>query len=214
MVNILEKYIETRGQLIIAISGFPGSDKNEIGKQLSDDLGFKLIKLIDYIKENYNNIITIDNIKLNNYDTFEYYDWNKFNIEIDKNKKGIIIVGVGFPTDKINFNIDCTIMIRAPKQLLFEIRHDYMVKHIEKLGDIAKIIDTPDEKKIFNSTVYPFYLNMPRYMKVDYYCNITEKNQHIYDNIIEFIINFISASLYKARTDVKFDKQMNEYIYI
>ena len=216
MANIIEKYIETNGQLIIAISGFSGIGKNKIAKQLSKDTKLEVISLANYAKKDYMNIIELTSgTKINNHDNFNYYDWDKFNKDVnDKKRNGLIIIGIGFPNDNLEFKIDYHIMVRAPKQLLFEFRHNYIVKHKDKLGDLLKIIDTPDEKQLVNSITYPFYLNIPQISKIDKFYNITKMDEEIYDDLYDNVIKFIMKNVYNNRSDIRWNENTNDFEYV
>ena len=50
-MNIVEAFIKFNGQLIIFISGMPGSGKTSQAEQLSKDLKIKYIHIRDYYKE-------------------------------------------------------------------------------------------------------------------------------------------------------------------
>ena len=55
-MNIIEAYIKFNSQLIILISGFSGSGKTLLGRNIQRDFKLQFINLNDYYKENYNNI--------------------------------------------------------------------------------------------------------------------------------------------------------------
>lgn len=214
MTTIIDQYIKTNNQLIIAVAGFSGIGKTGLAKELHNDLGLQLILLSNYTKKDHSDIITLpNNEKINNHDSLDYYDWERFNRDVNTNKKnGIIISGIGFPTDKINFNIDYYAMLRAPKQLLMEIRHNYIKKHKDELADLFKLIDTVEEKQLFNSIIYPFYLKIVETSRISKFYNINSQEGNIYDDLFNNVIKFIQDTIYDKRRDLKWNGK--EYVYI
>ena len=66
MVNIVEKYIQNKDQLIILISGFSGSGKTLLAKNIERDFKLNFLNLNDFYKKDYINIVDLgNNIKVN-----------------------------------------------------------------------------------------------------------------------------------------------------
>ena len=57
-MNIIEKYLDKYGQMIIMLIGMPTSNKSDIAKELHEDIipKFTLININDYIEQKIINI--------------------------------------------------------------------------------------------------------------------------------------------------------------
>jgi adenylate kinase family enzyme len=207
-MNIVEAYIKFNKQLIILISGFSGSGKTLLARNIQRDFKLKFINLNDYYLEDFNDVVDIGNdIKVVDWDNPDAIDWNKFNMDINLNKaKGIVVSGFGFPNDKLDFKFDFHIRIDIPKQLLIDMRHKYLDEN--KDNKLNEIKDTKTETLILNKLSYNHFKNIKEkstYTYIYNLYNITETDSgnvevipdKTYDNIYDYIIKEIEKNVYK-----------------
>ena len=209
-MNIVDAYIKFNSQLIILISGFSGSGKTVLARNIQRDFKLSFLNLNDFYREDYNEMVDLGNdIKVIDWDNPESIDWNKFNMEVNLNKsKGVVVSGFGFPKDKIDFKQDFHIRIDVPKPLLLDLRHKYLEEN--KDNKLNEFKNTDTEKLILNKLSYGHYLKIKENSEYTYVYNlyglseeesvnldkITEKT---YDVIFDYVIKEIEKNVYKSR---------------
>ena len=209
-MNIVDAYIKFNSQLIILISGFSGSGKTVLARNIQRDFKLSFLNLNDFYREDYNEMVDLGNdIKVIDWDNPESIDWNKFNMEVNLNKsKGVVVSGFGFPKDKIDFKPDFHIRIDVPKPLLLDLRHKYLEEN--KDNKLNEFKNTETEKLILNKLSYNHYLKIKENSEYTYTYNlyglseeesvnldkITEKT---YDVIFDYVIKEIEKNVYKPR---------------
>jgi uridine kinase len=207
-MNIVEAYIKKNKQLIILISGFSGSGKTLLARNIQRDFKLKFINLNDYYLENFNQVVDLgQDIKVIDWDNPDAIDWNKFNMDINLNKaKGLVVSGFGFPNDKIDFKIDFHIRIDVPKQILIDMRHKYLDENKDnKLNDIK---DSKAELLILNKLSFNHFRNIKEkstYTYVYNLYNISETDSgsvniipdKTYDDVFDHLIKQIEKNVYK-----------------
>lgn len=204
-MNIVEKYIHDKGQLLILVSGLPACGKLVLGKNISRDFKIKLIDQFDYYKKDYNVTATLpDGTELINWYTDDAIDWNKFNDDMNTLKKnGLVVVGISLPSDKIQSNVDYHIHLNLPKQLCIDRRKDFLEKNKEKYEEEYKLIGTQTEKLKMNQLVYPYYLESMKKSTINKFINMGEmSDDDVYDAAFDTLINFISKSVYGKQHDI------------
>lgn len=204
-MNIVEAYIKFNSQLIILISGFSGSGKTMLGRNIQRDFKLEFINLNDFYKEDYNEIVDLGyDIKVVDWDNPEAINWNKFNEKVDNTKnKGIVCVGFGFPEDKINFKPDFHIRLDIPKQKLLELRHKYLDEN--KDNKLNEYKDSRTETLIINKLSYPHYENIKFKSKYTYKFSLFDKDNinlediptKMYDDVFDYLIQQIEKNIYK-----------------
>lgn len=199
-MNIVEAYIKFKKQLLIFISGLPGCGKMELAKNISDDFNIKLIDQFDYYKTNYSVTTTLpDETKLINWYTDDAIDWDHFNEDINEMKKdGLIVVGISFPTDKMNTTPDYHIHLNISKQLCMEKRTEFLEKHKDepKFKEDYDLIGTQTEKLKMNQLIYPYYLDSIKNAKINKFLNINELTyDQVYDTAFDLLIDMINKYL-------------------
>lgn len=202
-MNIVEAYIKFNDQLIIIVSGLSGSGKNKLAKNISKDFKLLLINIDYYCNKKYDEKIKLpDGTEVINYNSYEIYDWDKINNEMDKNKsKGIIVVGDVFPHNKINKEnkIDYHIHIKLSKENLIKKRLEYIKENNETCAKIGRNIDPKNEEFIFNEYTFPYYKNelnneiITKYINANNYINDTPDiyDEKIYNEAFNYLINQI-----------------------
>lgn len=209
-MNIVDAYIKFNSQLIILISGFSGSGKTVLARNIQRDFKLSFLNLNDFYREDYNEMVDLGNdIKVIDWDNPDSIDWNKFNMEVNLNKsKGVVVSGFGFPKDKIDFKQDFHIRIDVPKPLLLDLRHKYLEEN--KDNKLNEFKNTDTEKLILNKLSYGHYLKIKENSEYTYVYNlyglseeesvnldkITEKT---YDVIFDYVIKEIEKNVYKSR---------------
>lgn len=207
-MNIVDAYIKFNSQLIILISGFSGSGKTVLARNIQRDFKLSFLNLNDFYREDYNEMVDLgNNIKVIDWDNPESIDWNKFNMKVNLDKsKGVVISGFGFPKDKIDFKPDFHIRIDVPKPLLLDLRHKYLEEN--KDNKLNEFKNTETEKLILNKLSYGHYLKIKENSEYTYVYNlyglseqesvnldkITEKT---YDVIFDYVIKEIEKNVYK-----------------
>lgn len=205
-LNIIQAYMKRRGQLIILISGLSASGKTKVAKTMSIDYDCSFINQNDYYVKDFNNeieLVTNDvdgkTIKMlvNNYDTDDAIDWNKFNDDIDKRKDlGVIVCGSAFPSDKIKFTADLHIHIKLSKQNCLEKRRNYILNHKKDFPEEWNIVDKKLDSNKMNKYTYPYYMDMLKRSTITRYINANDlKYTEIYDSAYQTVIEFVKKNL-------------------
>lgn len=208
-MNIVEAYIKFNGQLFIAVSGLPMCGKSILTENIARDFKLHILNQFDYYKQNYDVSITLpDGTNLINYYTDDAIDWDKLNDDINKfKKKGVIVRGISFPTNKINSQIDYHIHLSISKQLCIEKRKKFLEENKEKFKDQYDLIDSTEEKLKMNTLIYPFYLESRKNTKIDKFINTQElTDNQIYDVAFDGIIEMIQKYLYQKNKNNTIDQ--------
>ena len=209
-MNIVDAYIKFNSQLIILISGFSGSGKTVLARNIQRDFKLSFLNLNDFYREDYNEMVDLgNNIKVVDWDNPDSIDWNKFNMKVNLNKaKGIVISGFGFPRDKFDFKPDFHIRIDVPKPLLLDLRHKYLEEN--KDNKLNEFKNTETEKLILNKLSYSHYLKIKENADYTYVyslyglseeesVNLDKITEKTYDVIFDYIIKEIEKNVYKSR---------------
>jgi hypothetical protein len=197
-MNIVEAYIKFNGQLIILISGLSGCGKLALAKNISRDFKIKLLDQHNYYKKDYNVVTSLpDGTKIINWYTDDAIDWEKFNGDINNNKKdGVVVIGMSFPIDKLKFDPDYHVHLNINKQLCLEKRKEFLEKHKEEYADEYKIINTPTEKLIMNQFIFPYDIESNKNSKINKFVNINNlSDDQVYDIVYDLLKDFIQKYL-------------------
>jgi adenylate kinase family enzyme len=204
-MNIVEAYIKFNSQLIILISGFSGSGKTLLGRNIQRDFKLQFINLNDYYKEDYNNVVDLGHdIKVIDWDHPDAIDWDKFNEKINSDKtKGVVCVGFGFPEDRIKFTPDFHIRLDIPKPRLLEMRHKYLDEN--KDNKLNEYKDSRTELLIMNKLSYPHHEEIKVKSKYTHKFSLFDKENltldeipdKMYDDAFDYLINQIEKKIYK-----------------
>jgi hypothetical protein len=143
-MNILEKFIDIFKQCIIILSGFEKLHLSEYATNLAKDFNFELIE-------------------------FKYPDFESLNKAIKNSKlKNIIIYGLTFPTDKLEFKANYHLSLSGNKTL----------------------IDDESQFNLYNQYVKENFINKFKNIKA------AEFNDEISDDIFNTCIQFIMKKVY------------------
>ncbi len=196
MVNIVEKYIQNNGKLIILISGFSGSGKTLLAKNIERDFKLNFLNLNDFYKKDYVNIVTLhDNVRVNDWDNPESIDWDLFNSKVNE-LKNVVVSGFCFPNDLIKFKFDFHIYLRISKQKLIENRQKFKEENTDNPWN--EISDPKTELLILNNLSYKHYMNIKEKSTYTFNIDVTEKTPDTtYDEIFNHIISKIEKNVYK-----------------
>lgn len=188
-MNQLEEYILRKGDFILLISGLSGSKKSVLAKDMKKDLNFKLLNLDDYCDEEKVPIIEIFDQKVKDWDDIVSYDWDKFNNDVNNNKKnGCVVYGDSFPKNKIKFDTDFHIHITISKEKLIEKRKDFIEKNAEKCKDMIFFLDKLGG--FINKVTYNHYIKNRQDSKINLWLNSDEDTiDKMADKTFEFIMN-------------------------
>jgi cytidylate kinase len=198
MPNIVEKYIQDKEQLIILISGFSGSGKTLLAKNIENDFKLKFLNLNNYYKKDYNEIVDLSHdIKVVDWDNPNAIDWDLFNDDVNKLKKdGLVISGFGFPNDKLKFKIDYHIYLKISKEKLIKNRHEYLDEN--KDNPLNEIKDTKTELLILNKLSYTHFMKIKDNSTYTFKTDTSEQTpEQTYDQIFEYLIGEIDKKVYK-----------------
>jgi len=215
-MNIVEAYIKFKGQLIIIISGISGCGKSSLANKFSKNFKIKHLELFDYFKKNFQNETVLpDGTKINNFNTDDAIDWDLFNSDVNNLKKnGLIISGMTFPNDKINFEVDFHLHLSISKQLCSEKRIAYLEKHKEEYEEEYKMTQSPSYKLYINHIVYPYYKSNIENMSINKFLNANNMtNDEIWDNSWDIIINFINKKVYLLDNNSHTDDELSTSSY-
>jgi uridine kinase len=207
-MNLVEEYILRNGEIIILISGLSGSKRSLLAKEIERD--FKVLKLIsldDYCNENNVPIIELFGQKVRDWDNIIVYDWEKFNNDINNNKKsGVVAFGDTFPKDKLKFDTKFHIHITITKEKLIEKRHEFIEQNPEKCKDMVFFLDKLNA--LINKTTFSHYITNRKDSKISLWLNSDEDTlDKMYDKTFDYIINEMKNYLneYYAMHERKFD---------
>lgn len=192
--------------MIIIVSGISGSRVYKLGKNISQDLGLKLISYKNYQKEEYlndeNNYITLsDGTKVLDVDNENFIDWDRLNEDIYKEKKGVVVVTEIYPItiQDAKIEIDFHINIKLSKQNLMLMRNKYVEKH----RNLFKGLSLANEQLYFNKHTYPYYLRNIEDSKITKFINanehvglaIEEYDDKLYDEAFDYLMAAIDKWL-------------------
>ena len=195
--TVVEAYIDKHKQLIILLSGFSGSGKTVLGKSLSKDFKLYFINLNDYYKEDWDEVIEIDDNKIIDWDSPDAVDWDKLNDYINKNKnKGLIISGFSFPQNKLSFKPDFHIHLKISKDDLIKNRNEYVA---EKEDSKISQLDDEMTRRILNKISYPHYMKSLEDSYINKFIPVKSGNESLketYSNIFDYLIENIEKKIY------------------
>jgi len=213
-VTILDKYLENFKQLLIVISGISGSNKSDIADEISKTIKCPHINQNNYLNKDFEEVIEINNKKIKIWDSDDAIDWIEFNKVVNETlleHKIIIVSGVSFNKDKIDFTPDYHIHLKLSKQILLEKRHQYIEKHIEDYPDM-KNIDELTEKQIINQITFPYYLKTTENAIINKFLNINELQiNDIVKEVFKLVVYFIENKLYSKRKDLVWNEDTKTY---
>lgn len=198
MVNVVEAYIKFNSQLIILISGFSGSGKTLLAKNIEKDFKIEFLNLNDFYKSDYNEIVDLGHdIKVVDWDNQEAIDWDKFNDKVNSIKnKGIVISGFGFPNDKLKFKLDYHIHLKLSKEKLIKNRHEYLEEN--KDNPLNEIKDTRTEMFILNNLTFKHFMSIKDKSTYTLKIDTTEISpEQTYDQVFDYLIQHIEKNIYK-----------------
>lgn len=198
MVNVVEAYINFNSQLIILISGFSGSGKTLLAKNIQKDFKIEFLNLNNFYKNDYNDIVDIGHdIKVVDWDNPDAVDWDKLNDKVNSIKnKGVVLCGFGFPNDKLKFKLDFHIHLRISKEKLIKNRHEYLDEN--KDNPLNDIKDTRTEMYILNNLTFKHFMNIKD--KSTYTQKIDTSEQtpdQTYDQTFDYLIQNIEKNVYR-----------------
>ena len=198
--TVIEAYLNKYKQLIILVSGFSGSGKGVLSKSLAKDFKIKYMNLNDYYKEDWDKeseAIEIDDHKIVDWDTPESINWERFNEDIEKNKKtGVIVSGFSFPQNKLGLKPDFHIHLKITKDDLLQNRKDYVNERED-----SKVSELDDElaRRILNKISYPHYMKSLEDSFINKFINIKSGREELkqgYNNMFDYLIENIEKKIY------------------
>jgi adenylate kinase family enzyme len=198
--TVIEAYLNKYKQLIILVSGFSGSGKGVLSKSLAKDFKIKYMNLNDYYKDNWDKeseAIEIDDHKIVDWDTPESINWERFNEDIEKNKKtGVIVSGFSFPQNKLALKPDFHIHLKITKDDLLQNRKDYVNERED-----SKVSELDDElsRRILNKISYPHYMKSLEDSFINKFINIKSGREELkqgYNNMFDYLIENIEKKIY------------------
>jgi uridine kinase len=189
-MNILEAYLKKYGQFIVLILGLPCSNKSELARVLSEDIGLPKININNYIKSDSYIEKEVENIKFKIYEHPENYNWDKLNEDVNKKKKdGLVLYGNFIDKSKIDFDIDFVYFINLNTNLCKTLL-------LEK-----KLLQYPDDEekiKIYFKDIFnPIYEDIKQELKINKFFNIKESSVfgEIYDDLFDSLMSGINNKL-------------------
>ncbi len=190
-----------------------GTNKSEIAEEISKILKCEHINQNNFLDINFGEIIEIENKKIKIWDSDEAIKWDSFNEKINEkiNEKNIIVIsGISFNKDKINFKNDYHLHLKLSKQILLEKRNDFIERHSQ-----YENIDEDTRKMIFNKYTYPYYLKTTENEVINKFLNINEMNKNeIINQTFNLIMTFIENKIYNNRQDIKWNDENKTYDYL
>ena len=221
--TIIDAYLEKYKQLIIVISGMSGSNKSDVANEIMDLVNktnkCKHINQSNYMNKDFEEIIEINDKKIRVWDTDEAIDWLAFNNSVKEELVGtkiLIISGVSFNKDKIDFRVDYHIHLKLSKQQLLEKRNEFIERHSKE--DAYKEMNNLDDetkKTLFNKYTFPYYLKTTENSIINKFLNINEMQlDDIIRETFNLVIQFIENKVYHHRKDMKYNEEKKTYDYL
>ena len=195
--TVVEAYIDKHKQLIILLSGFSGSGKTVLGKSLSKDFKIDFINLNDYYKEDWDEVVEIEENKIVDWDSPDAVDWDKLNEYVSKKKnKGLIISGFSFPQNKLSFKSDFHIHLKISKDDLIKNRNEYVA---EKEDSKVSQLDDEMARRILNKISYPHYMKSLEDSYINKFISVKsgqESLKETYSTMFDYLIENIEKKIY------------------
>ena len=173
-------------------------EKVTLAKNVSDLFKLSFLDEIDYFKKDNNEKVKVSDGKIEkdvtNWYTDDAIDWDKLNDDVNKLKSvGIVISGISFPSDKLNFKFDYHLHLNISKQQCIDRR----LKFLERYTDTESM-----EKTVMNQLIYPYYLDVTKRSKINKFVNINDiDDEKVFDNVFKVLIDFIQE--YHTKRDQK-----------
>lgn len=199
-LNIVQAYKLKNQKLIILISGMSGSGKSFSGAEIAIDFEAKHFKMKDYFKKDYSETVELPNGKeVINWFCDEAYDWNRLNKDVNKHKKkGVVISGLSFPLDKLNFEPDIHINISIKKNVLLDHMSKLLTENKDKFPDKYEEMMSGEMKLLLNKLSYPYFLDSIEKTKIDKFLNINDiTKDNVYDKVFDALIQIIDKKVHK-----------------
>lgn len=199
-MKIHQAYLKFKGQFIILVSGYSGSNKTALSIFLSKLFGFQHICLTSFYLpvSEYKNYIKINDKEILDWcNIYKSVDWNKFNIFVNKNKSnGLVITGFGFPTKLLNFDTDAHIYIKINKQKLLDNRESYTKKNNNEFDKNIEMDILLKEESIMTT--------IKKDSKINWEINSNNLTfEQIKDNSYAYLIKIIENRLKQKKTFVE-----------
>ncbi len=197
-MNVVEAYIKLKGQLIILVSGLPGCGKTTVGKKISQDFKIDYIDQFNYYIKDYDKKVKLpDGSDVLNIYNNDAIDWKKLNKDVNsKKEKGVVVSGIAFPNDKLNFTPDYHIHLSISKKECLERQKDFLEKNKDKYQEEWKDIESGRERLKMNQLIYPYYLETVKESKINKFININNLDDDgAYDSAFDIIISYIQFFL-------------------
>ena len=197
-MNIVEAYTKLKGQLVILVSGLPGCGKTMVGKKISKDFNIDYIDQFDYYVKDYDKKVKLpDGSEILNIYNNDAMDWNKLNKDVNsKKKEGVVVYGVAFPNDKLDFVPDYHVHMSISKKECLDRQKSYLEKNKDKYPEEWKDIESGKERLKMNQLIYPYYLETVKESKINKFININNlDDSKAYDSAFDIIISYIQFFL-------------------
>jgi len=206
--NIVEVYKILKGQLIIMLTGLPGSNRKGHIEGLISLFKLKEIDIKNYVSEDKTENISLPSGKvIKNYDSISIYNWDKINEDVDKYKKdGVLLWGIVIPDENLKFKPDFHIHIKISFKKYITNRHAFLKKRANDSDSdnnsdnndniLYNIIDTPDEKYLLENIISINYYENLKKSTIQKFFNANEKtfdeiDQEIFDYLITKIDEYV-----------------------
>lgn len=197
-MNIVEAYTKLKGQLVILVSGLPGCGKTMVGKKISKDFDIDYIDQFDYYAKDYDKKVKLPDgsqaIDIYNNDAI---DWKKLNKDVNSKKGGgVIVYGVAFPNDKLDFIPDYHVHMSISKKECLDRQKSYLEKNKDKYPEELKDVESGKERLKMNQLIYPYYLETVKESKINKFVNINNlDDDKAYDSAFDIILSYIQFFL-------------------
>lgn len=205
-LNIVEAFIQVRGQLILVISGLSGCNKKKIAKIIANEMKLAFIDQYDYYRKGYKNTISIkrtpdesgDSIEITDWINDDALDWEKFNDDVNKYKiNGLIICGFNFKPNLIHFSIDYQMHMSISKAACIEKRIKFLQKNGDNYPEDSKLVQDNLYETVMYKWIFPQYEKIIKEMKINKFIKVSDIDEEMVQNIWDIIIAFISNEMDK-----------------
>jgi adenylate kinase family enzyme len=222
-INIVEAYIQARGQLVLVISGLSGCGKKKVAKLVADEMKLVFLDQYDYYRENYQNTVKVaktpdesgDTIEVTDWVSSDAVDWDKFNNDINNVKnKGVVICGFNLNSNFIRFSIDYQIHMSVNKGACIEKRIKFVRKNGDNYLEDLELVKNGTYETVMYKWVFPQYEKIIKDMKINKFVKVGESSaDELVQVVWDLFISYISKEMDNfMKFEYKKWSQQNKFI--
>lgn len=204
-LNIVEAYVQARGQLILVISGLSGCNKKKVAKIVAKEMGLAFLDQYDYYRKGYKNTVKVlrtpdesgDSIEITDWVSDDAVDWDKFNAAVnDIKNRGVVICGFNLKPILIRFSIDYQLHLSVSKGSCVEKRIKFLRKNGENYPEDYQLVQDNLYETVMYKWVFPQYEKIIKEMKINKFVKVGEStDDELVQTVWDLAIGFINKDM-------------------